>query len=78
MKKNYFYQHENNISVCVLVEKSYYIKEKDAWSVRLQWWKWSPVHGIMWPLTGYMDTGKGIRCIITREAKKSWTLISPR
>ncbi len=50
MKPDNWYRHPNNTTICLEVEKSFYIKEKDSYSLRIAWYKWSPTRGIEYPL----------------------------
>lgn len=50
MRPNTYYKHPKNTSICMEVLKSFYIKEKDTYSLRVAWWKWSPKRGICYPL----------------------------
>lgn len=36
-----FYKHENNRSVMIEVQKSFYVKEKKLYKVKARWWKYS-------------------------------------
>ena len=45
-----YYRHPKMDSICLEVTKSFYIPEKDAYSLRITWWKWSPKHGVCYCL----------------------------
>ena len=69
MTKGLVYKHEKNKTVAMMVLTSYYVKERDRWSLRVMWFKWSPTRGLEYS----MDITQ--RLTITREQRKGWKLL---
>lgn len=38
------YKHKNNLDVAVEVLKMFYIKEKDCYSIKVEWWNVGKTH----------------------------------
>ena len=69
MRVGDWYRHPNNTTICMEVLKSFYIKEKDAYSMRIMWWKWSPKRGVVYTL------GIAERVKWSRDKCKEWELL---
>jgi hypothetical protein len=67
--KHTFYKHTDNKTVAVQVLSSFYVKEKDRWSVRVMWWNWSPKFGLRFSM------GITQRFNVTREQKTGWKVL---
>ena len=69
MTKGLVYKHKNNRSVAMQITTSYYVKERDRWSLRVMWYKYSPTRGLEYS----MNISQ--RLTITREQRKGWELL---
>lgn len=65
MNSGQLYQHLNNTDVAAEVLKCFYIKEREAYSVRIRWWNVGKAHA---PWCMNLEE----RFIISKEAAKSW------
>jgi len=72
MKRYKFYKHPNCISTCFQVLRCFYIKEKNAYSMKIIWYKWSPTVGICYSL------GLTERVKWSAEKCKEWELVNDK
>lgn len=51
-----FYKHVNNRSVMIEVRKSFYVKEKKEYKVRVRWWKYHSKAKYCFPIDFNFET----------------------
>lgn len=69
MRAYRYYKHKDNTTVAIEVLKSFYVKERSRWNVKVAWWKWSPTRGLEWP----MEITQ--RFNITNEQRTNWKVL---